>query len=107
LFNEVPEGSGLRPQWRQVQRGPNERNGAGMSTPKAIIYTRVSTDEQVEGTSLETQALHCLRKAGELAAQIVDTPCDEGVSGSLYASRPGIQKALAIIEAGKANLLIV
>lgn len=78
-----------------------------MTTPRAVIYTRVSTDEQVEGTSLETQAFQCLRKATELTAQVMGTHSDEGVSGSFYASRPGIQKALTDIEAGRANVLIV
>ena len=78
-----------------------------MKTLAALIYTRVSTEEQVEGTSLESQAFQCLRKASELGAQIVGTHSDEGVSGSFYTSRPGIQKALADIEAGKANALIV
>jgi site-specific DNA recombinase len=31
---------------------------------------------------------------------------EEGVSGALYIARPGMQKALSLIEAGKANLLI-
>lgn len=75
---------------------------------KAIVYIRVSTDDQAEnGTSLETQELCCLRKTAEMRAQIVETIRDEGVSGAFYLSRSGIQQALTIIEAGKANLLIV
>jgi site-specific DNA recombinase len=76
-------------------------------TPRAILYTRVSTDKQVdEGTSLEVQESACLRKAKELGAEVVDIISDEGVSGAFYLSRPGIQKALALLEAKQADTLI-
>lgn len=75
---------------------------------KAIIYTRVSTEQQAdEGTSLETQELSCLRRAAELKAEVVGVLSDEGLSGAYYAARPGLQAALARIEKGEANLLIV
>jgi site-specific DNA recombinase len=78
-----------------------------MSRPKAVIYTRVSTDKQAEeGTSLEVQEAACLRKAQELGAEVVDIQTDEGISGAFYISRPGIQRALKQIEAGQANMLI-
>jgi site-specific DNA recombinase len=78
-----------------------------MSRPKAVIYTRVSTDKQAEeGTSLEVQESACLRKAQDLGAEVVDILTDEGVSGAFYLSRPGIQKALALLEARKASVLI-
>ena len=74
---------------------------------KAIIYTRVSTGKQAEeGTSLENQEVVCLRKAQSEGVSVVDVISDEGVSGDLYLSRPGIQKALTAIEAGDADLLI-
>ena len=74
---------------------------------KAIIYTRVSTDKQAdEGTGLEVQESACLRKAQELNAEVVDIISDEGVSGAFYVSRPGIQKALALLETKQADTLI-
>lgn len=77
-------------------------------TPKAVLYCRVSTEDQAEnGTSLEAQELACLRQAAEMGAQVVATHRDEGVSGRLYMTREGVQKALCNVEAGKANLLIV
>src|ERR1041384_4753007 len=79
-----------------------------MKPLKAVLSLRVSTEDQAEnGTSLETQELACLRKAAELNAQVVTIYRDEGVSGALYHTRAGMQAALADIEAGKANLLIV
>ena len=75
---------------------------------KAIVYTRVSTEQQAdEGTSLETQELSCLRRAAELKAEVAGVLSDEGLSGAYYAARPGLQAALARIEKGEANLLIV
>ena len=75
---------------------------------KAVLYTRVSTEDQAEnGTSLETQELACLRKAAEVGAQVIETFRDEGISGARYMTRARIQDALCAIEAGKANALIV
>lgn len=79
-----------------------------MSSLKAVIYTRVSTEDQADnGTSLETQELACLRKAADLQSAIVEVVKDEGVSGARYTTRAGIQTALAHIETGAASLLIV
>jgi site-specific DNA recombinase len=74
---------------------------------KAIIYTRVSTGAQTEGTSLEAQELACLKKAAEMQAQVVATISDPGISGGLYFGRPGIQEALTRIENGEANTLVI
>lgn len=79
-----------------------------MQQVRAVLALRVSSEEQAEnGTSLETQELACLRKAAELGAQVVCIYRDEGISGALYLSREGIQAALADIDAGRANMLIV
>ena len=77
-----------------------------MGRKKAGIYTRVSSEKQVEGTSLEVQEAVCLRLAEREGAEIVDVISDEGVSGAFYLSRPGIQRALGMLEDGRANMLI-
>src|SRR5580658_2974480 len=75
--------------------------------PRAVVYLRVSSEMQAEqGTSLDAQEAACLRKAAEIGAQIIEIIGDEGVSGRLYLARPGIQKALALIESKEANCLI-
>jgi len=74
----------------------------------AVIYTRVSSQEQVEqGTSLESQEQACLKKAESIGARVV-VPAfrDEGVSGATYVGRPGLQAALALIEQGEADTLV-
>lgn len=74
---------------------------------KAIIYTRVSTSQQAEeGTSLETQEASCYHKAKLERMEVIDVISDEGISGALYLSRPGIQEVLRRIEAGEAQALI-
>jgi DNA invertase Pin-like site-specific DNA recombinase len=72
----------------------------------AVIYCRVSTDAQTDNTSLAGQFAAAAKKAEELrlplALHIEDTE-----SGSLYLARPKIQEALAAIEAGQADTLII
>src|SRR5947209_8100978 len=78
-----------------------------MSRLKAVIYTRVSTDEQSEkGTSLETQRQDCMKRASDLSAAVVELFSDEGISGGYYQGRPALQRALALIEEGAANVLL-
>lgn len=74
---------------------------------RAVIYCRVSTEEQAEkGTSLETQEAKCRLQAELRDAEIVAVCIDEGVSGALYDTRPQIQNALRLIEAKQANILL-
>lgn len=47
---------------------------------KGIIYTRVSSNEQVKGTSLETQKEACLKYCEEKGIQVLETFREEGES---------------------------
>src|SRR5688500_244725 len=77
------------------------------TTSKAVLYTRVSTDEQAEeGTSLATQLEECLKKTRQIDAEVVEHCEDAGISGALLLTRPGILRAIQLIETGKANVLI-
>ena len=49
--------------------------------PKAYIYTRVSTEMQVDGFSLSAQKEDIIRYANAMGYQIVGEFCDEGKSG--------------------------
>ncbi len=73
---------------------------------KAVVYWRVSTDEQLTGTSPEGQRESCLLKARAMGAQVVAVCEDPGVSGTRYTSRPGIIEALRLIESGEADTLL-
>jgi site-specific DNA recombinase len=73
---------------------------------RAIIYTRVSTGGQTENTSLAGQYEACKRKALDMGAAIVGV-YEETKSGGLYLTRGELQKALAAIESGEANILVL
>lgn len=72
------------------------------------IYTRVSTDEQVNGFGLEVQRDKCLAYAKFKDWQVTHEFSDEGISGSLDESkRPGLANLLAAIDAGEIDTLII
>ena len=50
---------------------------------RAGIYARVSTEEQVDGTSLDTQLERCRVYVSSQGWVIAEEYVDEGVSGSL------------------------
>lgn len=66
---------------------------------KAIIYIRVSTDEQVEkGFSIQAQKDECFNKARDLGCEEIEVFSDEGISGSIL-ERPGLMDAFARLRA--------
>lgn len=73
----------------------------------AIVYLRVSTDEQAQsGLGLEAQRAACEARARALGAHSVSVFADEGVSGSTpIAEREGLVAALESL--GKGDCLIV
>ena len=75
---------------------------------KAIIYLRVSTDEQADkGYSLPTQLEACRNYAARLAS-IVVAEFQEDCSGAIpFAERPEGKKAAAMLKHRQANAIIV
>lgn len=73
---------------------------------RAAIYTRVSSDEQVDGTSLDTQHDRCLAYVQAQGWVTVETYTDEGVSGA-KASRPALNRLMADAEAGRFDAVVV
>jgi len=71
----------------------------------AVIYTRVSTHSQEDGTSLAAQANACYEMAKSLDLEVTEY-IEETMSGGLYMARTGLQRALELIESGKASVLI-
>ena len=62
----------------------------GVAMPRAIIYTRVSTDDQGDNFSLPTQLAACRKYAADQGMEIV-AECADVMSGSLL-DRPGLTK---------------
>jgi len=76
------------------------------TTTRAAIYIRVSSDEQIDGTSLATQEERCRAYASAQGWVIGDVYADEGVSGA-KASRPALDRLLADCEAGRVQAVVV
>ena len=73
---------------------------------KAIIYVRVSTQEQIQGYSLEGQREKCLKKAEEMGATDSIVFEDAGVSGEVL-NRPALIDAISLLSADKGYKLFV
>jgi DNA invertase Pin-like site-specific DNA recombinase len=79
-----------------------------MTTTRAAIYARVSTDEQVDGTSLTEQLRRCSARIESEGWTLAGEYVDEGVSGAKALSdRPNGRRLLADIEAGKVDAVVV
>ncbi len=65
---------------------------------KAIIYTRVSTEEQTHGYSLDSQREKCINKAESLGITQHVVFEEAGVSGEV-ANRPALMDAIAFLKA--------
>ncbi len=77
-----------------------------MTAKRAAIYARVSTAEQVEGTSLATQVSQCERYLAAQDWQLQGTFIDEGISGA-KARRPALDKLLAEVTNDRVDVVVV
>ena len=75
---------------------------------KAVLYIRVSTDEQAsEGISIEAQEAKLQAYCQSRGLQVTETIIDAGVSGGKYLSqRPGGQKLIEMLKARKASHVV-
>ena len=74
---------------------------------KAIGYVRVSTDQQADrGVSLQAQTERVRAMASVQGAELVDIEVDGGESAKSM-KRPGLQRILAMVEAGAVQAVIV
>ena len=79
-----------------------------LPTPKAAIYLRVSTDEQVNGYGLDVQRTRCEAMAIVKGWEVAAVYSDEGLSGTLDAGRrPGLAALLAAACSGDVQAVIV
>lgn len=80
---------------------------AGRTRTRIIAYMRVSTPGQVEdGISLTAQRERCQQYAGLYGLDIVASVEDRGLSGRSL-QRPGLQRALALLDQGEADGILV
>jgi DNA invertase Pin-like site-specific DNA recombinase len=74
---------------------------------RAVVYCRVSTDEQGDsGLGLEAQEATCRRWADFKAVKVAAVTADVCSGARPPAARPGFAEALALLEAGEADALV-
>jgi DNA invertase Pin-like site-specific DNA recombinase len=76
------------------------------SITRAATYVRVSTEEQVDGTSLGLQRESCLRVIDQRGWEQVGVFADEGVSGVL-ASRPSLDRLIEACRRHEVDVVVV
>jgi DNA invertase Pin-like site-specific DNA recombinase len=77
-----------------------------MTSARAVTYVRVSTEEQVDGTSLAFQQESCWRVVDQQGWDFAGAFGDEGVSGAL-ASRPGLDQLIDACRRGDVDVVVV
>ncbi|AFY85475.1 recombinase family protein [Oscillatoria acuminata] len=75
---------------------------------KAVLYLRVSTDEQArEGVSLDAQKSKLLSYCADRHLEVVEVIVDDGVSGGKYLSqRPGGQRLIELVRSKKVHHVV-
>jgi site-specific DNA recombinase len=73
---------------------------------RALLYTRVSTDDQVKRYSLAQQREALRGYCESRGIEVLDEISDDGYSGA-YLERPGLDKVRDLVEAGGVDLVLV
>ena len=72
----------------------------------AVIYIRVSSAEQVDGTSLDSQREICERCAKQLTLNVIGVFSDAGKSGGKIEGRDSLKQAIGECKRNKATLIV-
>lgn len=75
-----------------------------MNSNNAVIYLRVSTEEQVDNFSLETQKSICIKEAVRRELKVVKTFREEGKSAKDITGRPALVQLLEYCRKNKGNV---
>lgn len=74
---------------------------------RAVIYARVSTDEQADkGYSLPSQIEACRRYADQLGFEVVDIFSEDCSGATPIAERPEAKRMVASLKQGRSNVVI-
>ena len=68
---------------------------------KSVVYLRVSTEDQVENYSLDTQESICKKEAEKRGTEILKTFREEGKSAKTISGRPALLEMLAFCQKNK------
>ncbi len=77
-----------------------------MTTNKAVIYCRVSSDKQLDKSGLSSQALRCHEYAVHMGWQVIGTYYEKGVSGGLL-DRPAMNEMRHFLESQNGNTYVI
>ena len=81
-------------------------NGRGPAKLRAVLYARVSGDEQAQkGYSLPDQRQALREWAAGEGYEILEEGADEGWSGA-YLERPGLDRVRDLVEAGRVGVVV-
>ncbi|MCL2118744.1 MAG: recombinase family protein [Planctomycetaceae bacterium] len=86
---------------------PQENIFDGESECRVAVYTRVSTDDPHQTSSIELQKNHYIDEVNRHPGwRLAGVYSDEGVSGTSVEYREGFQRMIADCEAGKIDMII-
>ena len=78
-----------------------------MAERRAVLYARYSSEQQRDSWSIDAQVADLRAHCQRMGWAVLDDVCiDEAISGKTE-ERPGLDRAMALIQAGKANVLVV
>jgi len=75
-------------------------------TCRAVGYRRVSMRDQLDGHSLEAQAVHIRQYAQSRGWELVEIYTDAGISAKKDSQRPALAQLMEDAQAGKFNVII-
>ena len=73
---------------------------------KAGLYLRVSTEQQAQGTSLETQEAECRAEAVRLGFQVLEEAVVHEHYSGAYRERPGLSQLQAMARSGAIDAVV-
>ena len=83
-----------------LARGKTKSKDIKSKTKRCYIYTRVSTEMQIDGYSLEAQEDYLRKEAAHRGYEVAEVFSDKGVSGKNTTNRPQFQEMLRRIANG-------
>lgn len=93
--------------WNPSQEKPTAQSLSALETVRVAVYARVSTDQEIQQSSLEEQMKAFRAKIAEHPGwALVDVYADEGISGTSVKKRKAFLRMMADCEAGKVDYVM-
>ena len=93
--------------WNPSQEKPATQSLSTLKTVRVAVYARVSTDQEIQQSSLAEQMKAFKAKIAEHSGWVlVDVYADEGISGTSVKKRKAFLRMMADCEAGKVDYVM-